>query len=85
MHSYKTSLNVRLRPIIVSPKMYYVVVEVVIVNVHIENRIMVIVRMIHTDDLCVYALILSIGLDYSIVKQYFIALTMLDIEESKHR
>ena len=65
--------------------MYYVVVEVVIVNVHIENRIMVIVRMIRTDDLCMYALILSIGLDYSIVKQYFIALTMLDIEESKHR
>ena len=85
MQSYKTSLNVRLRPITVNPKMYYVVVEVVIVNVHIENRIMVIARMIHTDDLCMYALILSIGLDYSIVKQYFIALTMLDIEESKHR
>ena len=61
--------------------MYYMAV----VNVHIENRIMVIARMIHTDDLCMYALILSIGLDYSIVKQYFIALKILDIEESKHR
>ena len=65
--------------------MYYMVVVVVLVNVHIETRIMVIARMIHTDDLCMYALILSIGLDYSIVKQYFIALKILDIEESKHR